>query len=256
MSYMELGTQNELKGFDPIDTPVRKFASRGHESHSSQADNVVNLSTAIVYGSLITMRHLYTTGGYLHSHKANYADGSQQQQITIYPHRDLNNWWRVLKADIFQDPKNDLLARDNETWLEYVRDGDLIRLEHVETAPRKLHSHDFPAPVTDTDYHKEVSGYGFPNHVGDSNDYWRVKIDDNEEYNDASYHLQSRRSKFRLHHTNQDCHLFGSFNRLPDWGHGQQEVSCIQEGLKPKTMWMVEETENEMCNFHRNKEGC
>jgi dolichyl-phosphate-mannose-protein mannosyltransferase len=103
------------------------------------------------------MRHLATTGAYLHSHKANYEEGSNQQQITLYPFKDDNNWWRILKADQEEKkPIEDMLGNDQTTWLEYVRDGDLIRLEHVITAPRKLHSHDFPAPVTDTTYHKEV----------------------------------------------------------------------------------------------------
>lgn len=199
---------------------------------------------AIVYGSLITMRHLETTEGFLHSHDATYADGSQQQQVTLYPHRDNNNWWRILKADVLDAPKKDLLASDNTTWLEYVRNGDTIRLEHVETAPRKLHSHDIPAPVTDTDYHKEVSAYGFQNHLGDANDNWLLRIDSNNEHSEAGEFLQSRRSKFRLKHVYQECYLFASFERLPDWGYDQQEVSCISEGTKPKTMWQIDESDN------------
>lgn len=112
---------------------------------------------AIVYGSLITLRHLDSVNGYLHSHKAFYPEGSQQQQITLYPFRDDNNWWRILKAnETEQKLIEDLMANDNKTPLQYVRNGDLVRLEHVETAPRKLHSHDEPAPITETTYHKEV----------------------------------------------------------------------------------------------------
>ncbi|KAI7894443.1 Dolichyl-phosphate-mannose-protein mannosyltransferase-domain-containing protein [Mucor mucedo] len=222
-SYMEMQTQNELKGYYPIDTP-----------------------RPIVYGSIITIRHLETTGGFLHSHKANYAEGSQQQQVTLYPHRDNNNWWRVLKSDNSEEPKNDLLASDNTTWLQYVRAGETIRLEHVETAPLKLHSHDIPAPVTDTDYNKEVSAYGFPNHEGDANDNWLLKIDEDSRIPEAGQFLQARRSKFRLMHTYQDCYLYASYERLPDWGYDQQEISCISEALKPKTMWQIDESQNPM----------
>jgi dolichyl-phosphate-mannose-protein mannosyltransferase len=88
------------------------------------------------------------------------------------------------------------------------------------------------------------SGYGFPNHTGDSNDFWRVQIDNNSRYPEAGQYLESRRSEFRLFHTNQDCHLYSTFERLPDWGFQQQEVSCIQEGMKPKTMWVIDETMN------------
>ncbi|KAK4519221.1 uncharacterized protein ATC70_009453 [Mucor velutinosus] len=220
-TYMEIETQNELRGYDPVDTPV-----------------------PITYGSLITMRHRETTGGYLHSHAANYVDGSGQQQVTLYPYRDENNWWRILKADVYEKDTHDLLGSDNTTYLEYVRNGDIVRLEHVATAPRKLHSHNVPAPVTDTDYHFEVSGYGFVNHTGDSNDFWRIQIDNNTAYPEAGQYLEARRSLFRLEHPNQDCHLYSTYERLPDWGFEQQEVSCIQEGIKSKIMWIIDETEN------------
>ncbi|KAL9554762.1 hypothetical protein PS6_003220 [Mucor atramentarius] len=220
-NYMEIETQNELRGYDPVDTPV-----------------------PIAYGSLITMRHRETTGGYLHSHAANYAEGSGQQQVTLYPYRDENNWWRILKADVDEKDTHDLLGSDNTTFLEYVRHGDIVRLEHVVTAPRKLHSHNVPAPITDTEYHFEVSGYGFVNHTGDSNDFWRVQIDNNTQYPEAGQHLEARRSLFRLEHPNQDCHLYSTYERLPDWGYEQQEVSCIQEGLKSKIMWIIDETKN------------
>ena len=80
-----------------------------------------------------------------------------QQQVALYPFKDDNNWWRIMKAGEHSEPTHrDILGKDNKTWLEYVRSGDTIILEHVATAPKKLHSHDFPAPVTDTTYHKEV----------------------------------------------------------------------------------------------------
>lgn len=106
------------------------------------------------------MRHVATSGGYLHSHLANYPEGSNQQQVTLYPFRDINNWWRIIRVTDEESGNftshDDLLGKDNMTWLQYVRNGDLVMLEHVNTAPRKLHSHDIAAPVTDTDYHFEV----------------------------------------------------------------------------------------------------
>ncbi|KAI8987798.1 Dolichyl-phosphate-mannose-protein mannosyltransferase-domain-containing protein [Mycotypha africana] len=225
-SFMAFETQNELKGEDPIDTPL-----------------------PITYGSVLTIRHLATRGGYLHSHYAYYPEGSNQQQVTLYPFKDQNNWWRILKANVNVtdelESSGDLLGNDNNTWLEYVRNGDFIRLEHVTTSPRKLHSHNFPAPVTETDYHYEVSGYGFPDFDGDSNDFWQVQIEPNNKKSpEAGDILQARHSKFRLYHRNMNCHLFSKEENLPDWGFNQQEVSCIEEGLKPKTLWMVDEQDN------------
>ncbi|KAG1233350.1 hypothetical protein G6F68_003622 [Rhizopus microsporus] len=216
-TFMTVEFQNELKGIDPVEEPV-----------------------PIVYGSLITIRHLESVNGYLHSHKSYYPEGSQQQQITLYPFRDDNNWWRILKAnETEQELIPDILANDNKTWLQYVRHGDLVRLEHVETAPRKLHSHDVAAPVTDTTYHKEVSGYGFPDFEGDSNDFWKVEIEDGDK-------LEARKVSFRLYHPNQSCRLYSNMERLPDWGFQQLEVSCIVEGTKPKTLWKVDQHENDL----------
>lgn len=50
----------------------------------------------------------------------------------------------------------DVLGSDDRTWLEWVKNGDTVRLEHVATSPRRLHSHNEKAPVTEADYHKEV----------------------------------------------------------------------------------------------------
>ncbi|KAG0759880.1 hypothetical protein G6F62_004702 [Rhizopus arrhizus] len=217
-TFMTIEMQNELKGLQPAEVPL-----------------------PIVYGSLITLRHLDSVNGYLHSHKAFYPEGSQQQQITLYPFRDDNNWWRILKAnETEQKLVEDLMANDNKTPLQYVRNGDLVRLEHVETAPRKLHSHDEPAPVTETTYHKEVSGYGFPDHEGDSNDFWKVEIEDDGQL------LEARTSRFRLYHPNQLCRLYSNLERLPAWGFNQHEVSCMFEGKKQRTMWMIDEHANDL----------
>ncbi len=81
------------------------------------------------YGSEITIRHVNTNGGFLHSHGSNYKTGSKQQQITCYSHRDLNNVWIVQKKE-----------NANFTHFEPLKNGDVIRLLHKATS-RHLHSH-------------------------------------------------------------------------------------------------------------------
>jgi dolichyl-phosphate-mannose-protein mannosyltransferase len=73
---------------------------------------------------------------------------SLEQQITLYPHKDDNNVWILQNQTDFAVPYN-------ETDPIWVRDGDVIRLEHVSTH-RRLHSHDVRPPVTDSDYQNEV----------------------------------------------------------------------------------------------------
>ncbi|CDH55799.1 mannosyltransferase 1 [Lichtheimia corymbifera JMRC:FSU:9682] len=187
----------------------------------------------IAYGSRVYIRHMATRGGYLHSHPHDYPTGSKQQQVTLYPHRDDNNWWTIYKKDTEQ-----------VTGIEYIKHGDIVRLIHNDSNKR-LHSHDHRPPMTDLDYHNEVSTYGFPGFDGDANDYWRVEIVDHDKHDPESKdRLRTLHSKFRLVHVLQNCALFSHSVKLPEWGWGQQEVTCIKNGKKPKTMWYIESTEN------------
>ncbi|KAG0190619.1 hypothetical protein DFQ28_001789 [Apophysomyces sp. BC1034] len=216
-----------------------QHALKGREINDSPLD--------VAYGSRVSIRHSATNGGYLHSHLAVYEGGSQQQQVTLYPFRDDNNWWTIQKMNSTLEETNegDILGSDNKTWLQWVRNGDIVRLEHVMTSPRKLHSHDMKAPVSEAEHHKEVSAYGFPGFEGDANDYWRVEIEQDEP-TEARERLQTLRSRFRLVHLMQQCALFSHDVHLPEWGFGQQEVTCIQMGKKPKTLWMIETIENDL----------
>lgn len=77
----------------------------------------------LAYGSVITLKNVRTATGYLHSHWHLYPEGvgARQQQVTTYSHKDQNNLWIVKKHDT---------EYDSEAPLEFVRHGDLIRLEH------------------------------------------------------------------------------------------------------------------------------
>ncbi|KAL1917803.1 uncharacterized protein VTP21DRAFT_3637 [Calcarisporiella thermophila] len=195
----------------------------------------------IAYGSKLNIRHLNTHGGYLHSHSHNYPGGSKQQQITLYPHKDENNIWVI-------HPQTTPAKPYNESDLQWVKNGDIVRLEHIMTNKR-LHSHDVRPPITDVDYQNEVSGYGFPNFDGDSNDFWRLEITEHDSSDPtAKDRLRTINSKFRLVHVNQGCHLFSHPVKLPDWGFEQQEVTCIKSGKYANTVWFVESNEHPLRN--------
>ncbi|KAG0204711.1 hypothetical protein BGX28_003416 [Mortierella sp. GBA30] len=183
----------------------------------------------VAYGATITIRHQGTQGGYLHSHPSNYETGSKQQQITLYPHKDNNNDWIIQKRD-----------GTVPQGLEYVKSGDIVRLLHVPTSKR-LHSHDQKAPVSETENHFEVSGYGSEGFAGDSNDEWRLEIVDHEgKDNKAEGQLHTLRSVFKLVHVNMACDLFSHKVKLPAWGFEQQEVTCMRSAVLAKSTWMVE----------------
>ncbi|SCU97083.1 LAFA_0G09648g1_1 [Lachancea sp. 'fantastica'] len=183
-------------------------------------------------GSVVSIRHIATMGGYLHSHDHMLEKGSQQQQITLYPHLDGNNDWLIE----LRDAPNTAV-----TSFEGLTDGTAIRLKHVSTQ-RRLHSHDHKAPVSESaDWQKEVSGYGFEGFEGDANDDWIVEIDQAASApGEARTRVKALETKFRLKHPLMNCHLFSHEVKLPKWGFEQQEVTCASQGKEHLTLWYIE----------------
>src|SRR5271169_5766778 len=108
-----------------------------------------------------------------------YPTGSNQQQITLYPHRDDNNIWVIANQTDPEIPYNAsgtiFFYNKSNVAPVFIENGAVIRLQHLITEKR-LHSHDVRPPVTDVDWQNEVSGYGFPGFEGDANDFFRVEI--------------------------------------------------------------------------------
>uniref|UniRef100_G3VYB7 Dolichyl-phosphate-mannose--protein mannosyltransferase n=1 Tax=Sarcophilus harrisii TaxID=9305 RepID=G3VYB7_SARHA len=184
----------------------------------------------LAYGSVITVKNLRMASGYLHSHCHLYPEGvgARQQQVTAYQHKDYNNLWIVKKHDVNTDPL------DPSFPVEFVKHGDIIRLEHKETS-RNLHSHQHEAPMTRKHY--QVTGYGV-NGTGDSNDFWRIEVMNRKSEN----RIKVLRSQIRLIHLATGCVLGSSGKTLPKWGWEQLEVTCTPY-LKetPNSVWNVED---------------
>ncbi|XP_072350598.1 protein O-mannosyl-transferase 2 isoform X2 [Scyliorhinus torazame] len=184
----------------------------------------------IAYGSVITVKNVRTAGGYLHSHWHLYPEGvgARQQQVTAYLHKDNNNLWIVRKPE---------QTVDTSDTAQYIRHGDVFRLEHKETS-RNIHSHQHEAPLTKK--HFQVTGYGI-NGTGDSNDFWRIEVVGGQN-GDL---IKVLRSKVRLIHAATGCVLCSSGKTLPKWGWEQVEVSCSPY-LKetPNSLWNIEDHVN------------
>ncbi|KAF7965771.1 hypothetical protein HWV62_41964 [Athelia sp. TMB] len=195
----------------------------------------------VAIGSEISIRHVNTQGGYLHSHPHNYPGGSGQQQITLYPHRDTNNVWRVLNASE-NAPEVDWMSHP----LEYLTTGSRIKLRHIET-DKALHSHDFRPPVSDVDFQNEVSAYGMKGFLGDANDDWIVEIDHGHRSDkESTKRLRTLRTQFKLRHALTGCYLFSHKVKLPDWGWEQQEVTCNKNAVKANSLWFVETSAHDL----------
>ncbi|KAI9276779.1 glycosyltransferase family 39 protein [Phascolomyces articulosus] len=232
---------------DSFMSPEFQQSLAGSNSHMSDTP------LDIAYGSRVWVRHEGTRGGYLHSHPHEYLTGSGQQQITLYPHKDDNNWW------IIEKPRNARRRRpDGPGGIEYVRDGDRIRLVHALSSKR-LRSHDEQPPLANDEYHKEVSAHNDEDSRNDRESDWIVDIvAHNENDVDSKYRLRAIHSRFRLRHSTQRCALFSHEKKLPeDWGFGQQEVTCMQNSKLPKTIWYIEANQHsrlgkdvEMVNYN------
>ncbi|XP_005390250.1 PREDICTED: protein O-mannosyl-transferase 2 isoform X2 [Chinchilla lanigera] len=185
----------------------------------------------LAYGSVITVKNLRMAIGYLHSHRHLYPEGigARQQQVTTYLHKDYNNLWIIKKHNT-----NSADPLDPSFPVEFVRHGDIIRLEHKETS-RNLHSHYHEAPLTRK--HFQVTGYGI-NGTGDSNDFWRIEVVNRKFGN----RIKVLRSRIRLIHLVTGCVLGSSGKILPKWGWEQLEVTCtpyLKQTLN--SIWNVED---------------
>ncbi|KAJ5476951.1 Dolichyl-phosphate-mannose--protein mannosyltransferase 2 [Penicillium diatomitis] len=189
----------------------------------------------LVHGSRVTIKNMGYGGGLLHSHVQTYPEGSNQQQVTCYHHKDANNDWFIY-------PNRNEPEFNPEGELKYVGDGDVIRLIHGSTG-RNLHSHAVAAPVTKS--HWEVSCYGNIT-VGDDKDHWQVEVVNDAASRDRSK-IRTLTTAFRLRHPALGCYLRAGNVNLPQWGFKQIETTCVKEN-KPRdvyTHWNVESHTNE-----------
>ncbi|KAL1790242.1 O-mannosyl-transferase 2 isoform X1 [Sigmodon hispidus] len=206
------------------------FSSAFQARLSGNSLHNASIPEHLAYGSVITVKNLRMAMGYLHSHRHLYPEGigARQQQVTTYLHKDDNNLWIIKKHNTNTDPL------DPSFPVEFVRHGDIIRLEHKETT-RNLHSHYHEAPLTRK--HFQVTGYGI-NGTGDSNDFWRIEVINRKFGN----RIKVLRSRIRLIHLVTGCVLGSSGKILPKWGWEQLEVTCTPY-LKEtaNSIWNIED---------------
>ncbi|KAI8331810.1 Dolichyl-phosphate-mannose-protein mannosyltransferase-domain-containing protein [Choanephora cucurbitarum] len=200
-----------------------RYSLEGNNYDTSQPD--------IAYGSQIVIKHEATAGGYLHSHKKRFSGGSTQQEVTLYPHIDLNNIWTVHKA--------------GELWntsqpLEKVHNRDMIRLEHFSSS-RKLHSHDVRPQISNRKEHSEVTAYG-DKFIADHNDFWVLHIIDEQGYPSLNTSIlwKPLEQRFRLQHI-RGCSLIShNVYYAPPEGENHQEVTCMASAHPIISNWIVE----------------
>lgn len=197
-----------------------------------------NSPLEVAFGSEVTLKNMGMGGGLLHSHIQTFPEGSKQQQVTCYHHKDSNNDWIIT-------PNRSDRAVVPEEEPRFIRDGSEIRFLHAQTG-RNLHSHFIEAPVTKKDL--EVSCYGNAT-VGDAKDHWVVEVVD--DTNRDRSRIRTLTTALRLRNPVLGCYLRAGRVHLPPWGFKQIEVTCTREN-SPKdiyTHWNVETHRNSKCKL-------
>ncbi|KAF9147553.1 Protein O-mannosyltransferase 2 [Linnemannia schmuckeri] len=188
-------------------------------------------SLEVAYGSLVTIKSSSHGGGLLHSHIQAYPQGSKQQQVMTYHHKDNNNDWILTRSRNPATPHLNNPPNNNNEHLQILKSGDNVRLVHESTG-RNLHTHRIRAPVTTAQL--EVSGYKYWNQ-GDGYDEWVLEVVGGDSRLPQDGTLRSLTTKFVLRHRILGCLLTSGMMPLPEWGFKQVEVYCDQSvpALKP-----------------------
>ncbi|KAJ1675201.1 Protein O-mannosyltransferase 2 [Spiromyces aspiralis] len=182
----------------------------------------------VVSGSMISIRSSYPGAGFLHSHEHKYPSGSQHQQVTCYTYQDHNNYFTIQRLNGTEN--------DNDT-LQFIQDGDIIRLVHNDTKLTLYSSH-YNAPVTARNF--EVSAFNASGSA-DTRDQWKVEIHSENSRRKMDGKVHALTTRFRLRHVKSGCYLSTSGRRLPEWAWRQSEVSCERHNkFSPDVLWNVE----------------
>ncbi|CUS20781.1 LAQU0S01e14510g1_1 [Lachancea quebecensis] len=189
-----------------------------------------------VGSSLVSIKNQALGGSLLHSHVQGFPEGSNQQQVTCYGHKDSNNNW------IFDRIRPLPFWTEEETEIEYVVPGESYRLVHPNTG-KNLHTHPIPAPISKSAW--EVSGYGSAT-VGDPKDHWVLEVVAQYGSENQS-RMHPLTTSFRIKNAELGCYLAQTGESLPEWGFRQSEVACLKNPFKrdKRTWWNIESHTNE-----------
>ncbi|KAK6459707.1 dolichyl-P-mannose-protein mannosyltransferase [Scheffersomyces xylosifermentans] len=189
--------------------------------------------------SVVTLKNQGLSGGLLHSHVQTFPEGSKQQQVTTYGHKDSNNNW------VFQRPRGEPAydTSNNNTEIEYILDGMSVRIMHPQTG-RNLHTHEIPAPVTKAQW--EVACYGNMT-IGDVKDNWIIEVAE-QQSNEDKLRIHPLTTSIRFKSQALGCYLGVTGVSLPQWGFRQGEVVCYKNPFKKdkRTWWNIENNRNEI----------
>lgn len=193
---------------------------------------------SVAYGSFITVRSQGLMPHLLHSHDHTYPEGSQQQQVTTYSHKDDNNWFMIdysaseeQGATFFRELDE---ANTTKTLKKFevpprsIADGDTVRIFHNMTG-KCLRSHVVEGHLK---IGYEVSCFSGGDDHDSTNEEWVVEVmhqsvSPSPDFADEdALIVHPISSSLRFKHKNLGCYLSASGFTLPSWGYDQGEVIC------------------------------
>ncbi|KAJ2141427.1 Protein O-mannosyltransferase 2 [Coemansia sp. RSA 564] len=215
-------------------------------SANFQANQIGNRLNAqpydVSFGAVAEIRSMFDGPGLLHSHVHTYPAGSNLQQVTCFPHRDVNNRWILRHGGDKGVSTNYTLAP-----IEFIADGDILQLVHNETGAIIQADTRFLAPMSKN--HFEVTAANETDWDKGSRD-WRVEIVKQKNRKRGQKRVHAMNTVFRLRHVETGCLLRVGSQRLPAWGWNQAEVTCLPDKSGKKNvksndvLWFVEHNVN------------
>ena len=278
-------------GFPDANSSFRIVPKHGHNMTE------INLESTFIplrHGDKIRLEHV-ATRRYLHSHNVPAPVSINKEhhfEVSCYGSPldgigDTNDDWIVLivdkdgkdiKFDGTADELNYSAAIDNEvkaSILEYELPFQVENAKKLKSVPEPAVKEGTEHPLMDLN---NDEGEKVPEHDnGEQNNATSSTSDVESEPFDPEKEvlkvyetfqkdvkvypaIQARTSYIKFVHPNTFCHLSSfSGKKLPDWGFGQQEVTCGRDTLKTHATWIIEtnshplldNSDTPMSNYHR-----
>ncbi|KAJ2825898.1 Protein O-mannosyltransferase 2 [Coemansia erecta] len=196
----------------------------------------------VSYGAVTEIRSMFDGPGLLHSHVHRYPEGSKLQQVTCFPHRDVNNQWMLRHGG-----DKGMATNYTTAPIEFIVDGDTLQLVHNATGTMLQANTRFLAPLSKN--HFEVTAANETDWDKGSRD-WRVEVVKQKHRRRGDQRVHAMTTVFRLRHVETGCLMRVGSRRLPTWGWNQAEVTCLPDKSGKKNvkssdvLWYVEHNIN------------
>lgn len=212
--------------------PGDSFMSRRFQS--TLADNPISKEALnVYYYDKVTIKSQANPSLFLHSHFATYPqqypDGrisSQGQQVTGYPHEDINNVWQIIpEIELPEEQRGRIPLVGRQVVRLYHPSTDSFLLTHDVASPN------YPAFMEFSTVKREDAINRFNDTL------FQLKLT-----TDIFGQVVSKVSTFMVRSIPHDVYMYQSDKPLPDWGFDQAEINGPrQTTFGASQIWMIDD---------------